>query len=75
MTKINGFIDADGHVVEIANLLRDDILFCATDFPHEPRSEFRDNIERFMAREDVHAETKQKVCFENPKRMYPLAFK
>jgi len=26
-----------------------------------------------MAREDVHAETKQKICFENPKRMYPLA--
>jgi len=54
-------------------LLRDDILFCATDFPHEPRSEFHENIQKFMAREDVHAETKQKICFENPKRMYPLA--
>jgi len=39
-------------------------------FPHEPRSEFHENIQKFMAREDVHAETKQKICFENPKRMY-----
>ena len=58
---------------QIAELLRDDILFCATDFPHEPRAEFRENIERFMAREDISNETKQKICFENPKRMYPLA--
>jgi hypothetical protein len=27
-----------------------------------------------MAREDVRAETKRKMCLENPKRMYPLAF-
>jgi hypothetical protein len=26
-----------------------------------------------MAREDVGAATKHKLCFENPKRMYPLA--
>ena len=61
-------------IPQIAALLRDDILFCATDFPHEPRAEFRENIERFMAREDIPNETKQKICFENPKRMYPLAF-
>lgn len=63
----------DRGIAQIAELLRDDILFCASDFPHEPRREFRDNIERFMAREDVGAETKRKLCFENPKRMYPLA--
>ena len=63
----------DRGIPEIADLLRDDILFCATDFPHEPRSEFRENLEKFMAREDLRAETKQKICFENPKRMYPLA--
>ena len=45
----------------------------ATDFPHEPRAEFRENIERFIAREDICAETKHKLMFENPKRMYPLA--
>jgi predicted TIM-barrel fold metal-dependent hydrolase len=54
-------------------LLRDDILFCATDFPHEPRAEFRENVERFMAREDLSQDTKRKICFENPTRMYPLA--
>ena len=63
----------DRGIAQIASLLRDDILFCASDFPHEPRSEFRENVERFMAREDVGAATKHKLCFENPKRMYPLA--
>lgn len=58
---------------EIAELLRDDILFCATDFPHEPRAEFRENIQKFFVREDLGGETKNKICFENPKRMYPLA--
>jgi len=57
----------------VARALRDDILFCASDFPHEPRNEFRQNIEKFMAREDVDADIKRKICFENPKRMYPLA--
>ena len=61
-------------IQRIAELLRDDILFCATDFPHEPRAEFRANFEKFMAREDIAPETKQKICFENPKQMYPLAY-
>jgi len=64
----------DRGIGAMADMYRDDILFCATDFPHEPRSEFRENVERFMAREDVRAETKHKMCLENPKRMYPLAF-
>ena len=63
----------DRGIAQVANLLRDDILFCATDFPHEPRAEFRENIERFIAREDICAETKHRLMFENPKRMYPLA--
>jgi predicted TIM-barrel fold metal-dependent hydrolase len=60
-------------IARIAELLRDDILFCATDFPHEPRSEFRENLEKFMAREDLSMETKRKITSANPKRMYPLA--
>jgi len=63
----------DRGIPQVAQVLRDDILFCASDFPHEPRSEFRENVERFMAREDIGADTKHKICFENPKRMYPLA--
>lgn len=64
----------DRSIGTMAGMFRDDILFCATDFPHEPRSEFRENVEKFMAREDIGAETKHKMCFENLKRMYPLAF-
>lgn len=63
----------DRSIQQVAQLLRDDILFCATDFPHEPRSEFRENLDKFIAREDVRAETKHNLMFENPKRMYPLA--
>ena len=63
----------DRGIPQVAAVLRDDILFAASDFPHEPRNEFRQNIERFMAREDVSAEIKRKICFDNPKRMYPLA--
>jgi len=63
----------DRGIAQVAELLRDDILFCATDFPHEPRAEFRENIEKFLAREDVRVETKHHLMFENPKRMYPLA--
>jgi hypothetical protein len=64
----------DRSIAQVAALVRDDILFCATDFPHEPRAEFRENVEKFLAREDVSMETKQKIMTENPKRMYPLAF-
>jgi len=63
----------DRGIAQVAQLLRDDILFCATDFPHEPRAEFRENIEKFIAREDIRAETKHNLMFENPKRMYPLS--
>jgi predicted TIM-barrel fold metal-dependent hydrolase len=62
----------DRGIAQMSDLFRDDILFWATDFPHEPRSEFRENVGKFMAREDIRAETKQKMVFENPKRMYPL---
>jgi predicted TIM-barrel fold metal-dependent hydrolase len=63
----------DRGIAQIGSLLREDILFCATDFPHEPRSEFRENIEKFLVREDVSRELKYKIMTENPKRMYPLA--
>jgi hypothetical protein len=64
----------DRSIAQIAEHLRDDILFCASDFPHEPRIEFHENIEKFLAREDVSMDTKHKIMAENPKRMYPLAF-
>jgi predicted TIM-barrel fold metal-dependent hydrolase len=54
----------------VAERVRDDILFCASDFPHEPRSECRDNFKKFIAREDVREETKRKILKETPRRMY-----
>ncbi|MEE8075463.1 MAG: amidohydrolase family protein [Candidatus Binatia bacterium] len=54
----------------VAHGLRDDILFCASDYPHEPRSEFRENIGKFLAREDLTEQTKHRILKENPRRMY-----
>jgi hypothetical protein len=47
--------------------------FCATDSLHESRSEFLEAVEKFIDREDIPMETKQKIMTENPKRTYPLA--
>lgn len=63
----------DRAIPQISQTLSDDILFSATDFPHEPRSEFREILGKFLAREDLPEETKKKILTENPKRMYPLA--
>ena len=54
----------------LAETLRDDILFCASDYPHEPAHEFRENVAKFLAREDVREETKRKILWDNPIRMY-----
>ncbi len=60
----------DQAVPILAETLRDDILFCASDFPHEPAHEFRQNVAKFLAREDVREETKRKILWDNPIRMY-----
>ena len=57
----------DRGIAQIAELLRDDILFCATDFPHEPRSEFHENIEKFMAREGCSRRDQTKDLFRESK--------
>ena len=58
--------------LSITKQLRDDILFCASDFPHEPRSECLESIGKFIAREDLEEKTKIKILTENPKRMYGM---
>ena len=78
-----GVIDADGHVVDFvhgeleeqaipqaAALLGEDQLFCACDYPHEPKDESPEAIARFRARTDVSESLKRKLLEQNPKRMY-----
>ena len=64
-------IDADA-IPTVVERLRNDILFCASDFPHEPRCECRENIGKFIGREDLQEETKIKILKGNPKRMYGM---
>jgi predicted TIM-barrel fold metal-dependent hydrolase len=56
----------------VAQRVRDDILFFASDFPHEPRWEIKENIQKFLAREDLPVATKNNILHETSKRMYGL---
>ena len=53
-------------------MLRDDIFFIASDYPHEPKEEFPEVLSAFMERQDVSEEAKGKILYENPKRLYKL---
>ncbi len=50
----------------------DAVFFCASDFPHEPREEFPEAVDEFLARGDLSAEAKRRVLWDNPLRMYGL---
>jgi len=54
------------------SIISDNGIFCATDFPHEPRHEFLENMEAFETRQDISEVTKQKILWDNPLRMYAL---
>jgi predicted TIM-barrel fold metal-dependent hydrolase len=50
----------------------DDLFFCASDYPHEPKEEFPEALEEFAARSDVSDATRRKIVWDNPIRMYGL---
>jgi predicted TIM-barrel fold metal-dependent hydrolase len=52
--------------------LGEDVFFCASDYPHEPKEEFAENVERFLERTDIPASAQRKVLWDNPIRMYGL---
>ena len=45
---------------------------CASDFTHEPTSEFIESVTAFRARADVSDGAKARILYENPKRLYRL---
>jgi predicted TIM-barrel fold metal-dependent hydrolase len=51
---------------------RDDIYFCASDFPHEPKDEFPEGIEELLERKDLSEEAKRKVLWDSSVRLYNL---
>lgn len=52
--------------------VRDDVFFCASDFPHEPKEEFPAAIEELLERQDLSEEAKRNILWRTPLRMYAL---
>ena len=57
-------------IPQVVELMGEGALFCASDYPHEPKHEFPEAIAAFLARADIGDSTKAAVLSENPRRMY-----
>jgi predicted TIM-barrel fold metal-dependent hydrolase len=53
-------------------LLGDECLFWASDFPHEGIVSMSKAVKEFLDREDIPEGSKRKISYENPKRLYRL---
>ena len=54
-------------------LLGDDCLLWASDFPHEAtRTDMRKLLKEFFDRKDLARAAKKKILYDNPKRFYAL---
>jgi predicted TIM-barrel fold metal-dependent hydrolase len=53
-------------------LLGDECLFWASDFPHEGIVNMRKAVDEFLGREDIPAAAKKKISYDNPRKLYRL---
>jgi predicted TIM-barrel fold metal-dependent hydrolase len=53
-------------------LLGDDCLFWASDFPHEGIVDMAKALIKFLDRQDIPDAAKRKISYDNPKRLYAL---
>ena len=53
-------------------LLGDDCLFWASDFPHEGIVDMSKAVNEFFSRDDIPASSKRKISRDNAKRLYGL---
>jgi predicted TIM-barrel fold metal-dependent hydrolase len=53
-------------------LLGDDCLFWASDFPHEGIVDMKKAVDEFLGREDICEAAKRKISYDNPKRLYRI---
>jgi len=53
-------------------LLGDECLFWASDFPHEGIVSMRKAVDEFLSRDDISEAAKRKIAHDNPKRLYSL---
>ncbi|MBV9120396.1 MAG: amidohydrolase [Chloroflexi bacterium] len=62
----------DSTVPQVVALIGDQMLFYASDFPHEPAGHVQEGVEEFSRRHDLSATTKRRVRGENARRLYRL---
>jgi predicted TIM-barrel fold metal-dependent hydrolase len=53
-------------------LLGNDCLFWASDFPHEGIVDMAKAVREFLDRQDIADAAKRKISYDNPKRLYAL---
>jgi predicted TIM-barrel fold metal-dependent hydrolase len=53
-------------------LLGDECLIWASDFPHEGIVDMKKAVDEFLSREDIPEAAKRKISYDNPKRLYGL---
>ena len=53
-------------------LLGDQCLFWASDFPHEGIVDMSKAVEEFLSRDDIPAASKKRISYDNAKRLYGL---
>jgi predicted TIM-barrel fold metal-dependent hydrolase len=56
----------------VIDLIGDESLIYASDFPHEPTEEVLEELREFQQRPDLSDETKQRILYENAHRLYKL---
>lgn len=65
-------LDEEGLASAIHKLQREDIFFCASDYPHERPEDYPAKIEAFLDRRDLPEGAKRKVLWDAAARMYDL---
>lgn len=69
------FIHAELDEQGLPNAIRalgEDVFFCASDYPHEPKHEFEEALGTLWAHPEIGATAKRKIVWENAIRMYRL---
>ncbi|MBV9120379.1 MAG: amidohydrolase [Chloroflexi bacterium] len=62
----------DAALGAVVGMLGDEMMFYASDFPHEPVQEVEETLDTFLAREDLATVTKQRILNDNARRLYSL---
>ena len=62
----------DPFLNDLVNMLGDESLRYASDYPHEPAAEVVEDLHKFIARDDVSEQTKRRFLSDNARRFYKI---